>query len=207
MFQVCHFHYWLAKRIKDAAQQLGATYRAASFPRSKAGFHFCSLWLSSRKWETANKNFAMRKVVFFFQNCVFPQEKSCQWKISSSRQLKTFIWTQEAFFTSVFLWILSSCQYWAWQGERLISCCTAQPGWLGWILYAKATPKSEPSSDNFLTDVTHPYRKSKHFKVIPRPIGKNLQPTHQKKLFAIYQDKSHDHSSTLKVRYLLRVDN
>lgn len=46
-----------------------STY-TAFFLSSGMEFHFCSSWLSSRKWETANKIFAMR-IFFLTKLCIF----------------------------------------------------------------------------------------------------------------------------------------
>lgn len=74
-----------------------STY-TAFFLSSGMEFHFCSSWLSSRKWETANKIFAMR-IFFSYKIVYFPGKKSRQWKISSSRQLKIFLWMYLSWFS------------------------------------------------------------------------------------------------------------
>lgn len=81
---------------------------------SKMEFQFFSLWLSSRKWETANKIFAMR--IFFLQNCVFSWEKNhVSGKFltpNSSRYSYKCIFHDflRNLFTSIFLWVVPSCQ-------------------------------------------------------------------------------------------------
>lgn len=138
LFQVCNFHYWLAKSIKSNRCRSTAWWPHIQLPSpvQRLNSFFCSLRQSSRKWETANKNFAMRKV---FKNLcislgkILPMENFQLQTVQDIHVNVSFTIAWEAFFTGIFLQVLSSCQYWAWHGKTVISSCKAQSGWFGWI--------------------------------------------------------------------------
>lgn len=137
MFQICHFHYWLSECVKSDScrSTAGCPYMQFS-SYFEDGIPFLFSVSVIQEMRNCKQKFCREKC-FFTKLCIFLGKKILSVEIFQLQTAQdipmnvSFMTAWEAFFTSNFLWVVSSCQSQSWWGETLRICCKAQTSWLG----------------------------------------------------------------------------
>lgn len=139
MFQICHFHYWLSKCMKSDRCRSTAgcphTELSSLAQRWNSISVLCGCHPGNEKLQTKNLPW---EFIFYNKIVCFPGKKIMSvenfW-LQTAQDIPmnaSVMIAWEAFSTSIFLWVISSCQSQAWRAETLRNCCKAQTAWSGW---------------------------------------------------------------------------